>query len=68
MEKELNKMNECWYCKHKQKVLGNAHIKCNKPDKNMTGKPHGIRSGWFFYPSLFDPVWKEKKCDNFETI
>lgn len=64
MEKR-NKMNECYRCKYKESVPGNAHIKCNKPDPNMTGYKHGISNGWFYYPFLFDPVWKTKDCDNF---
>jgi hypothetical protein len=38
------------------------------PDKEMTGDPHGIKKGWFFYPLLFDPTWKTKKCSNFCPI
>ena len=66
MDKQ-NKMNECYRCKHKRAVLGNAHIECVKPDANMTGNLHGIKNGWFYYPSLFDPTWKEKDCKNFES-
>jgi hypothetical protein len=32
----------------------------------MSGSEHGIRHGWFFYPLLFDPVWKTKACVNHE--
>jgi len=34
----------------------------------MTGNEHGIRSGWFMYPALFDPIWMTKECDNFEPL
>lgn len=34
----------------------------------MVGNEHDIRSGWFMYPLLFDPVWKEKMCNNFESV
>lgn len=34
----------------------------------MKGNKHGIRNGWFMYPFLFDPVWKEKKCENFDDV
>lgn len=64
--KERTKRNECWNCKHKREVPGNAHIRCDKPDKDMEGNSHGIRSGWFFYPMCFDPTWKEKDCSNYE--
>jgi len=59
-------MNECYLCKYKRDVPGNAHVKCDKPDLFMTGNAHGIRNGWFIYPVLFDPTWKTKECDNFE--
>ena len=59
---------ECYQCSNKRDVPGNCHIMCVKPDPNMTGSSHGIRMGWFFYPFLFDPVWKNKKCNNFEEI
>lgn len=58
--------NECYHCAHKRNVPGNAHIQCVKPDAEMTGNKHGIRNGWFMYPLLFDPVWKEEPCQNFE--
>ena len=58
--------NECYHCAHKRKVPGNAHIRCVKPDANMRGSEHGIRQGWFFYPLLFDPIWKTVMCKNYE--
>ena len=60
--------NNCYQCQHRREVLGNAHIECVKPDATMTGSPHGIRSGWFMYPMLFDPVWMTSKCNNFESV
>ena len=59
-------INECYFCKHRVNVPGNAHIACKLPDEEMTGDKHGIDMGWFFYPALFDPVWKLKSCKNFE--
>jgi hypothetical protein len=66
-EYKRNKMNECYHCKHRQEVAGNAHIQCVKPDADMVGSPHGIRNGWFYYPLLFDPTWKEVMCKNYEA-
>lgn len=66
MSKEITIQNECYHCKHKRNVPGNAHIRCIDPDVEMTADEHGIKNGWFIYPSLFDPVWKTKKCSNFE--
>ena len=65
-EKTRNMRNECWLCQHRKEVPGNAHIACTKPDPSMTGDPHGIKHGWFFYPLLFDPVWKTSLCSNYE--
>ena len=64
--KERTKMNECHSCVSKESVAGNTHIKCTNPDPNMTGSAHGIQKGWFFYPLLFDPVWKSVDCANYE--
>ena len=65
-KKKITEMNECFFCKHRGSVPGSAHISCKKPDPVMTGDEYGIRSGWFFYPINYDPVWKTKKCSNFE--
>lgn len=58
---------DCYQCIHKRDVPGNCHIRCNKPDPDMKGKSIGIKRGWFIYPSLFDPVWMDKECANFES-
>jgi len=58
--------NECYHCDHRREVPGNAHIKCVKPDADMVGNQHGIQNGWFFYPLLFDPTWKEVMCKNYQ--
>lgn len=59
-------MLKCHNCKFARSVAGNTHISCVNPDTKMTGNPHGIRNGWFFYPLLFDPIWGTKDCNNFE--
>ena len=61
-----NREDNCYECKHKRNVPGNAHIMCMKPDPDMTGDPYGIQNGWFVYPVVFDPVWKTKICSNHE--
>ena len=68
MDKGRNMKNECWTCKFKREVPMNYHIMCIKPDKKMVGHPHGIKNGWFYYPGLFDPLWKMKDCDNYKEI
>jgi len=67
-QKDRTVMNECWSCQHKREVPGNYHIRCVKPDPDMKGNEHGIRKGWFMYPFLFDPTWKEKLCNNYQKI
>lgn len=62
----MNGKTSCYECVHRRDVPGNCHIRCAKPDPEMTGHPHGIRNGWFIYPMLFDPVWKTKECSNWE--
>ena len=59
-------MNQCKDCKYKRNIPGDTHIACTKPDKNMTGNPHGIANGWFIYPIIFDPIWMTKICDNYK--
>lgn len=60
---------ECWDCKHKRTNEWTHHIACANPSAEVarTGNAHGIKNGWFVYPLLFDPVWKECLCENFET-
>ena len=57
--------NECYSCKHKRKVPGDAHIQCAEPDPNMEGDPYAMQRGWFMYPLIFDPTWKTKMCSNY---
>jgi hypothetical protein len=64
--KNKNMLHECWSCKYKRTIPGNAHISCAKPDPNMSGLPYGIKNGWFEYPIIFDPIWKIKYCSNHE--
>lgn len=66
MEKDRDFRKECYNCLFKREVPGNCHIECVKPDADMTGNPIGVKRGWFLYPFLFDPVWKEKLCSNYE--
>lgn len=59
--------NECWECSYRREVPRRAHIKCAKPSLEVRGSEYGKRMGWFFYPLVFDPVWKECLCPNFEA-
>jgi len=58
--------SECRSCVFMRMVPGNAHIACDNPDEQMTGHQHGRSNGWFYYPILFDPIWKTKQCNNFQ--
>ena len=58
--------NDCHQCKNMRPVAGDAHIRCIDPDPKMTGHPHGVQNGWFFYPMLFDPTWMTKACANYQ--
>ena len=60
-----NMRNECYTCSKKYNIPGECHIGCIDPDRSMTGDSHGISKGWFIYPFLFDPVWKQKLCANY---
>jgi hypothetical protein len=68
MAEERNKNGECYDCRNKRSVPGNCHIECVRPDPEMTGVKYGIDNGWFYYPALFDPTWKEKLCSNYEPV
>jgi len=59
-------MLHCDKCAHKRNIPGDCHVKCTKPDPEMTGNINGIKNGWFCYPNNFDPVWGTKKCSNYE--
>jgi hypothetical protein len=59
---------QCYKCKNMRTVPGDCHIQCIKPDPLMTGSAHGILHGWFYYPFLFDPIWGEKECINYEKV
>jgi hypothetical protein len=60
------KMNECYSCQHKRNVPCSAYVRCVKPDPKMVGVGWGKVNGWFDYPLLFDPVWKDLDCSNFK--
>lgn len=68
MERQRTKINECYTCKFRRNVPCNTHILCANPDPKMQGNPHGIKKGWFIYPILFDPVWKERDCNNYQPL
>ena len=60
--------SNCYKCIYMRRVPGDCHIRCVNPDPEMKGVPHGVKNGWFFYPSLFDPTWMAAECNNFKSI
>ncbi len=32
---------------------------------NIEADPHGVKSGWFIWPTNFDPIWL-KNCDGYK--
>jgi len=56
---------DCYKCEHQKNISGDAQIRCNNPDSQMTGRSHAIHKGWFNYPYSFDPIWRTKECRNF---
>ena len=59
-------MRQCYKCKHKRSVPGNAHIRCANPSETMMGDKYGQSQGWWYYPALFDPTWNLTICDHFD--
>ena len=64
-KRERTMSNECYQCKNRRTIAGDAHTQCSTPDPGMTASDVGIRGGWFNYPHNFDPTWKTKDCTNF---
>lgn len=64
---ETKKMtNACYKCKYRGDVPGSAHSNCSNQYAEVTANSHGIKSGWFFHPWNFDPVWLES-CTEFNA-
>lgn len=63
----MDNEDNCYKCIHKRNIPGDGHIQCKKPDPEMTGNPHGVKMSWFLYPFNFDPIWRTKKCANFDA-
>jgi len=66
MKKEEIKPN-CYKCKYRGTIPGDAHSTCSNTRANVEGDDYGKRSGWFNYPLNFDPTWLIK-CDGFKKI
>ena len=56
---------DCYKCKYRGTIPGDAHSSCGNKNAKVEGDDYGRKSGWFFWPLNFDPVWLES-CDGFE--
>jgi len=63
---EKDKQPNCYECKYRKNIPGDAHIECTNITCKVEGNEVGIRRGWFHYPYNFDPVWLIN-CDGFEN-
>ena len=64
------KKKTCYQCQHRRTIPGDCHTQCafdwSKDKSNVpSGDTHAIRSGWWFFPWNFDPVWMKEQCPQF---
>ena len=60
-------MSQCCDCEFRESIHGDHHTRCtfkwgSTDDQPPSGNPHGINSGWFFFPHNFDPTWMTSIC------
>ncbi len=70
---------DCYKCSYRHNLPGDANSCCQHPllgditiqeaiDKlGIKANYHGIKNGWFNFPSNFDPVWLEE-CNGFWKV
>lgn len=56
---------DCYTCRFRESLPGDAHSKCTNGTAEVTGDAHGVRNGWFNHPWNFDPTWL-RTCDGHE--
>ena len=61
----MTKRPNCYLCAHRNSIPGDRHSSCSATTAKVTGNPHGIRRGWFYWPFNFDPTWLNS-CDSFK--
>jgi hypothetical protein len=66
--------HNCYDCLHREKIVGDAHSRCNYPKstedlpKNTVSlDSYGWANGWANWPHNFDPRWI-KKCKGYSKI
>ena len=64
----MSAKGKCYLCEHVRptQVPYNCHMACLNTTATVEGNPHGIKNGWFLWPSCFDPVWL-LSCDGFRA-
>jgi hypothetical protein len=80
INKGRKRMSDCYKCKHRQSIPGNAHSKCmsksaikfiveNIPNVGailpLKINKYGLENGWALWPFDFDPIWLSE-CQLFE--
>ena len=63
--RQLKVKPNCYKCKYRGDIPGDAHSCCKNANAKVSGHKHGIKNGWFFWPFNFDPVWLVS-CTGFE--
>lgn len=58
---------DCYDCKGRGEVPGDAHSSCSQRQARVEGHAVGIRGGWFHWPWNFDPTWLVS-CDSFVSL
>ena len=56
---------DCYKCKYRREIPGDAHSKCMNKKADVVGYFHGAKQGWFWWPYNFDPTWLVS-CNGFE--
>lgn len=57
---------DCYKCRHRGELPGSVHSRCANYAASVSGRPHGIREGWFYWPFDFAPVWLVS-CDGYSA-
>lgn len=61
---------DCFKCKHKREIPGDAHIQCVYPWRTSNINPPAAKqTQWYImFPYNFDPVWQTESCKGYDAI
>ena len=65
MNNHLKNRQECFRCKYAMVWWYNSYVTCLKPSDDVKYSNNAEAVVWY-YPLLFDPVWKTKGCKNYK--